>query len=433
MAKASSNSNVETSGRASQGRGPAMMLLVFVLGLSLVACSRIPNPFSMFADGGLVLAAQPGLRPQQPSRVSESIAVQATATVLAGPETEPEPTATPTVTARATLVSPTWSSLVPTATMTPAGLGTISGTQMALSPTKTPKRGTGSRKGSVRTTFLTPTTSTETPTADVSPTPTPTEKPAPDETGAGGPGTGAPGYGGPPASPSTTATPTETRTPTETPEPPNYGGGGGAPGGAPTPTPFGLSSPTPTAVPGPTETPTAANTATPTSTPQPSATPIPDNTFPAVVIVRLVPDDIQVDAGDEFSLDIMIEPNGQEVTVAQVVLSFDTVNLEAKAAKYDPNSPLLNELVAEDTFDNIQGTVILSSGPKTSSSALPDYTFRLGTVTFEATDWGGATDVRFVRFGESLTLVGLVGFNLIDEYLYATINVSMPPTPSPTP
>ena len=432
MAKASSNSNVETSGRASQGRGPAMMLLVFVLGLSLVACSRIPNPFSMFADGGQVLAAQRGSRPQ-PSRVSESIAVQATATVLASPETEPEPTATATVTSPATLISPTLSSLVPTATMTPAGLGTISGTQMALSPTKTPKRGTGSRKGGVRTTFLTPTTSTETPTADVSPTPTPTETPEPDETGAGDLGTGATGDGGPPASPAATATPTETRTPTETPEPPNYGGGGGAPGGAPTPTPFGLSSPTPTAVPGPTETPTAANTATPTSTPQPRATPIPDNTFPAVVIVRLVPDDIQVNAGDEFSLDIMIEPNGQEVTVAQVVLSFDTVNLEAKAAKYDPNSPLLNELVAEDTIDNSQGTVILSSGPKTSSSALPDYTFRLGTVTFEATDWGGATDVRFVRFGESLTLVGLMGINLIDEYVYATINVSLPPTPSPTP
>lgn len=399
-----------------------MMLLVLVLGLSLVACSRIPNPFSMFADGGLVLAAQRGLRPQ-PSGLSESIAVQATATVLASPETEPEPTATAAVKSPATLISPTLSSLVPTATMTPAGLGTISGTQIALSPTKTPKRGSGGRKGGVRTPFLTPPTSTETPTADVSPTPTPTETPVPDDTGAGVP----------PASPSTTATPTETRTPTETPEPPNYGGGGGTPVGAPTPTPFGLSSPTPTAVPGPTETPTAASTATPTSTPQPSATPIPENTFPAVVIVRLVPDDIQVNAGDEFSLDIMIEPNGQEVTVAQVVLSFDTVNLEAKAARYDPNSPLLNKLVAEDTIDNSQGTVILSSGPKTSSSALPDYTFRLGTVTFEATDWGGATDVRFVRFGESLTLVGLVGFNLIDDYVYATINVSLPPTPSPTP
>jgi len=424
------------------GRGPAAVLLLLVAGFSLLACSRIPNPFSFFGDGDQIVAAQRDTSPMpfRPSTVLKPIATQ-----------EPTKTA-PTPTASTAIMPPSFLE-VPTAfgfVLTATPVMGETGSQRALSPTRTPQGDSTGVSGGIAggsslpasaTATATPTAAAEPPTPEVAPTATPTETPEPDESSAGGSGFGSSGGGltdGATANATSTDTPmpTATREPTKTPK---YGAGGGgtvAGGGAPldtaTPTPFGIISPTPTAATVPTETPTPAGSPTATRTPFPTATPIPPGTYDAIVNIFMVPNDLQVETSEKFSVDIVVDPNGQEITVAQTVLGFDPDYLKVTSATHDPDSPLENQLSANDNYDNEAGTVILSSGPF-NTSTLPVSTFRLGTITFKSKNSSGQTDIIFLRSGVVVTTAGLSGFNLIDNYDQVTVSITVPPADRPTP
>jgi hypothetical protein len=149
------------------------------------------------------------------------------------------------------------------------------------------------------------------------------------------------------------------------------------------------------------------------------------------VDIYLLPENVEVESGEAFIIDVMIEPNDQPVTAAQVVLKFDPDYLRVESSTLDPDSPLSTHLVPDDQFDNDAGTVVLSSGPYKSILAAPDYTFRLGTIIFDTRDVDKSTEIEFIREGDSSTFVGIEGVDVTNNLFEADVTISRPPTPTP--
>ncbi len=248
-----------------------------------------------------------------------------------------------------------------------------------------------------------------------------------------------------PLSPTPTATPTAQPTPTETPGPvAPVGGlppGPVASGETPTVTPFG--NPTPTSTVGPTDiTPTATPTRTPrpTRTPNPAyptLTPIPEGAFLDVVDIRLSPGSYTgAPPGSGLTFEIWVEPNGQEVSVVQVVIEFDPDVLQAKSSNADPDAPLSVRLIPDDTFDNDEGVIVMSISQDKNVTESPSTMFLMGTIKLKvdsSISGDTTTSVDFVRFGDVRTVAGIEGAEVTDDLYGASIMIELPPTPTPVP
>ncbi|MCH7801472.1 MAG: hypothetical protein IIC24_08025 [Chloroflexi bacterium] len=146
-----------------------------------------------------------------------------------------------------------------------------------------------------------------------------------------------------------------------------------------------------------------------------------------------MPEYLEVAPGDSFVLTIVVEPNGQEVSVVEVVIRFDPDFLVATSSRLNPDSPLRTRLVPNDYFDNTAGTVILSAGPHRLLEETPTETFTLGSLTFTAKQVEATTALEFIRVGSPNTIAGLEGVYITGDLFGSTIEIALPPTPTPTP
>ena len=439
------SSLLRLSGRTRSQRAklvPAYML--FICLLLVLACSRIPNPFSSvsalpiaraarlaptptphrylqsqpmtgasqssgqaFDDGVTRLEENPILGPVNPAMTlaalleltQTGIAAETSENVLGGLATPLATLKTPTPTPTSPFRPPTETG--PETSATPAQAGAPSMTPI-VSATGTPEQ-------------------TATKAAIAGPTKVP-------------------------MSPTPTATPTTEPTPTETPKPGGLGGGGagglpGPVGGATTPTATPFSTPAPTSTVDPTGlVPTATSTRTPRSTrtpnpAYPTLTPIPEGAFLDIVDIRLSPGSYTgVHPGSTLTFEIWVEPNGQEVSVVQVVLVFDPDVLQAKSSDVDPDAPLSVRLVPDDSFDNDTGVIVISITQDKNAAASPSTNFLMGTITMKVDSsviGSTSTSVDFVRFGDVRTVVGIEGAEVTDDLFGATVMIEPPATPTP--
>jgi hypothetical protein len=110
-----------------------------------------------------------------------------------------------------------------------------------------------------------------------------------------------------------------------------------------------------------------------------------------------------------FTVNIQVEPNGQEITQAQVVLEFDPDHLRFVDAKLNGSSLLRTKLIDGDLRQN---HVILAAEQLNSP---PDTTFTMGSITFEILPIATTTDLTFVTSGDLRTHASFDGIEVTDD------------------
>ena len=96
-----------------------------------------------------------------------------------------------------------------------------------------------------------------------------------------------------------------------------------------------------------------------------------------VVDIRLISAITNVHQGESFTVDIQVEPNGQETTGVQTFIDFNPSHLQVTEVIPTPGSPLT--VILANTHDNSEGTVDFAAGVFTGGSTT---TFTMATVTF---------------------------------------------------
>ena len=169
----------------------------------------------------------------------------------------------------------------------------------------------------------------------------------------------------------------------------------------------------------------------------PTLTPIPEGAFLDIVDIRLSPASYTgINPGSEVTFEIWVEPNGQEVSVVQVVLEFDPDVLMAKSANANPDAPLSIRLVPDDSFDNDEGVIVMSISQDKNVIESPSTVFLMGTIRLKVNSsisGEASTDVDFVRFGDVRTVAGIKGSEVTDDLFGATVMIEQPATPTPIP
>ena len=434
---------IRFGGRTRSQRAKLLTAYALVISLLLVlACSRIPNPFSSVSALPIARAARLPTTPTPPRFTQNQVATDTGQSPYQA-FGEAEPADSPVLGP----VEPT-SALVDLMGLTQTAIAGES-VQNILGNLATPAAVVLALK------TRTPTPTAKLPIAvEILSTPTPwlkeflpTEEPV------------KPVGGAPAAAPvvavpteitvtqTPTATPTTepTPTPTETPEPEApVAGGGPAPivgGETPTATPFGTPAPTSTVDPAlitPTATPTRTPRPTRTTNPAyPTLTPIPEGAFLDIVDIRLSPATYSgAQPGSELPFEVWVEPNGQEVSVVQVVIEFDTDLLRATSSTADPDAPLTVRLVPDDTFDNDDGLIVMSVSQDKNATESPTTMFLMGTIKLEidsSVSENTSTWISFVRFGDVRTVAGIEGAEVTDELFGSSVMIELPATPTPTP
>jgi hypothetical protein len=155
------------------------------------------------------------------------------------------------------------------------------------------------------------------------------------------------------------------------------------------------------------------------------------------VDIRLSPGSYTgVQPGSVLPFEIWVEPNGQEVSVVQVVIEFDPDVLQAKSSKVDPDAPLSVRLVPNDTFDNDEGVIVMSISQDKNATESPSTMFLMGTIKLKvdsSISGDTSTSIDFVRFGDVRTVAGIEGAEVTDDLFGATIMIELPATPTPVP
>ena len=137
-----------------------------------------------------------------------------------------------------------------------------------------------------------------------------------------------------------------------------------------------------------------------------------------------------------MTFEIWIEPNGQEVSVVQVVLEFDRDVLRVKSSNANPDAPLSVRLVPDDSFDNDEGVMVMSISQDKDATESPSTMFLMGTIRLKVNSsisGETSTDIDFVRYGDVRTVVGIEGTEVTDDLFGASVMIELPATPTPTP
>lgn len=123
-----------------------------------------------------------------------------------------------------------------------------------------------------------------------------------------------------------------------------------------------------------------------------------------LVNVTALPDEVQVDAGENFVLTIRVEPEaGAQVSVGDVAMSFDPTMLQVVSLSLAPSS-LLNFPTALPAFDNSAGTLFAGGFSFTATSSDFDHVL----ITFEAIADGNTT-VGHITDGTITTAMAFAG------------------------
>ena len=139
----------------------------------------------------------------------------------------------------------------------------------------------------------------------------------------------------------------------------------------------------------------------------------------SVVDIRLSPATMTVGQGATTTIDILVEPNGQETTGVQVFIDFTSSHLQVSQIIADPNSPLDVVLQAPE-FDNSAGTIGLSYGTFTTG---PTTSFTLATITFVSNVVDLDTNVAFSTVTPRKTIASIEGSEIQDELAGSTISI----------
>ncbi len=137
--------------------------------------------------------------------------------------------------------------------------------------------------------------------------------------------------------------------------------------------------------------------------------------------LRLVPEAVQANLLASVTLEIQVEPNGQEVSLVQVGLAFNPAHLQAlpESIALSDGSPL-NVLLSKDVNNNL-GIVTISAGRY--SAPLPSTTFRMARVTFNVQPVEETTAVDFISGGTYATRASVGGANVTRGLFGATVAV----------
>jgi len=139
----------------------------------------------------------------------------------------------------------------------------------------------------------------------------------------------------------------------------------------------------------------------------------------SVVDIRLSPASSTVGQGATTTIDILVEPNGQETTGVQVFIDFTPSHLQVSQIITDPNSPLDVVIQAPD-FDNSAGTIGLSYGTFATG---PTTSFTLAIITFVSKVVDLDTKVAFSTVSPRKTIASIEGSEIQDELAGSTISI----------
>jgi hypothetical protein len=151
-----------------------------------------------------------------------------------------------------------------------------------------------------------------------------------------------------------------------------------------------------------------------------------------LVDFRLVPDRTSINPGEQFSVAIQIEPNGQPVAGVQAFIDFDASFLQVTELSVDAGSPLSIPLLSN--FDNVNGEIDIAAG--TFAPGPPDTTFVMANITFVADIEHTVTNLSFSSEAPRQSIASIASDEVLRELIGVEIvigNPSSTPTPSPTP
>ena len=139
-----------------------------------------------------------------------------------------------------------------------------------------------------------------------------------------------------------------------------------------------------------------------------------------IVDLRLVLSQPVVQVGDSFTVAVQVEPNGQQLTGVELLISFDPQGLQVtgiEAITGDLNVVLIS------SFDNVGGTIHHAAGAL--DKAFPTGDFAVANFSFQATENGSHT-VSFSTKGAAATRADFGGDDVLDEVIGATVTVTPP-------
>jgi uncharacterized repeat protein (TIGR01451 family) len=111
---------------------------------------------------------------------------------------------------------------------------------------------------------------------------------------------------------------------------------------------------------------------------------------PSVVDLRIQPESIDVDPGQVFELELIVEPNGETVTGVQAFLNFDPQTVTVLSVSPAKSSPL--NLVLANSVDNLSGDVDFAVGSLTNSA---NASFALAHMTLQAGTSRALSEIGF--------------------------------------
>jgi len=108
-----------------------------------------------------------------------------------------------------------------------------------------------------------------------------------------------------------------------------------------------------------------------------------------------------VSINEKFSLDVVVDPKGKKVTVADIYITFDP-----KFLKLENITPLdaFSLILSGSKIDNEKGVAAISLGVPMEKNAVADIS-KIATFNFQALSSLGETEIKFV----DPTLIGIVG------------------------
>ncbi len=137
-----------------------------------------------------------------------------------------------------------------------------------------------------------------------------------------------------------------------------------------------------------------------------------------VVDVIGIPSIVNVNQGENFQVTFQVNPNGTQVTVADIAMNFNPDMIEVVSIAFAPGSPLsnFNQAVA---FDNTTGFLKYGGFGFTPATVAFDHI----VVTFTATGTGTST-IDHITTGHPKTLMAYFGFNVTGLTPSVEVNVT---------
>lgn len=133
-----------------------------------------------------------------------------------------------------------------------------------------------------------------------------------------------------------------------------------------------------------------------------------------------IPTELAIEHGDPFSVTLRVETNGNQISVADVVMQFDQALVEITDVSFSP-STLLNIPTILPNWDNNTGT--LSFGALTIAQPAPSESFDFIVIQGIAIN-SGTTAMSYLTSGNPRTLLAFAGNDITGNLDIIEIQIS---------